>query len=206
MNAARRHLRRPRWLRESIWQAARSWSWARNGWRSPPPAAWTIATRTRFDDSIEPFLHQATRQFEFARVRTTDWLNWRFCDPRGGPFTVRVADMDGRVLGYVAFVATAERAAVADLLALPGRVDVAESLVRDALEAMRRAGAGGVRCWLPRRHPYAPVFRRLGFLRPRGREGPHFFVRVRGYDADEFAFLTQSDARIHVMLGDFDHV
>jgi hypothetical protein len=31
-------------------------------------------------------------------------------------------------------------------------------------------------------------------------------VRVRGYDPDEFAFLTEPDARVHLMLGDFDHV
>jgi len=61
-----------------------------------------IETADHFDDGANKFWREAATQFDLIQVRARDSLNWRFCDPRGGPFIVRTAREDGRLLGYVA--------------------------------------------------------------------------------------------------------
>jgi hypothetical protein len=41
-----------------------------------------------FDDRIDEFWHKTSSDYVFILVRDKDYLNWRFCDPRGGSFKV----------------------------------------------------------------------------------------------------------------------
>jgi hypothetical protein len=50
-------------------------------------------------------------------------MNWRYCDPARGRFTVRVAERNGKILGYLVFKISEGSGYIVDLLALPGRID-----------------------------------------------------------------------------------
>ena len=53
-----------------------------------------------YDDRIDEFWHEVNDYYRFIIERTKDYLNWRYCDPRGGEYIVKTAEEDGRILGY----------------------------------------------------------------------------------------------------------
>jgi ribosomal protein S18 acetylase RimI-like enzyme len=164
----------------------------------------SIAALERFDERIGGFFEEAARAFDFIVVRSTDYLNWRYCDPAAGRFTVRVAEREGRLLGYLVFKIAEGEGYITDLLALPGRSDVVRSLVEDALRIFRKAGVELVTCWMISRHPYNGILRRYGFFDSRRNVGCRY--RTLGLDRSELEFLEDPHARIHVTHGDSDWV
>jgi GNAT superfamily N-acetyltransferase len=165
---------------------------------------WSIARIERFDDRIDAFCKTATAPFALVHKRTVASLNWRFCDPRGGPFTVLLAEHDARVLGYIVVSAKREMGYIADVIALPERLDVVDSLVGHAIGVLKRAGATTLRCRLPAVHPYNAVLRRHGLTRDDGQAGAVY--RPRRLDAQALSPLADPKLPTHVMFGDSDHV
>ena len=170
----------------------------------PAKLAWSIATLERFDDRIEGFFDEAARPFDFVIVRSKDYLNWRYCDPAAGRFTVRIAEEGDRILGYLVFKISEGTGYIADLLALPDRREVVRSLIEDALSVFRGAGVESASCWMISRHPYNGILRRYGFVDSRKDVG--FEYRTITVDGGEVEFLDDPRARIHLTHGDSDWV
>jgi hypothetical protein len=172
-------------------------------WRSAK-GPWSITTLERFDDRIDAFFEQASQPFDLVIVRGRDYLNWRYCDPAAGRFTVRAAEQQGRILGYLVWKITDGGAHIADVLALPGRTDVLRSLIEDALQNLRRAGVEQVRSWMISRHPYNRVLRRYGFIDSKGDVGFRYWAE--SFEGCDLGFLAGAGARIHLTLGDSDWI
>jgi hypothetical protein len=165
---------------------------------------WTISQPPEFDDRTDEFWEEASRPFRLIVVRKRDYLNWRYCDPRAGAFTVRLAERGERILGYAVLRVSRGKAYIADLLTLPEREDVAQSLVSDALGYFRRTSVSSVRCWLPSHHPYREALLREGFLPKRRVKG----LRYSTHRAPEelLEILTDPHEAVHVTIGDTDLV
>ena len=170
----------------------------------PVRPGWSITTQERFDARIDAFFDEAARPFDFVVVRSSDYLNWRYCEPATGRFTVRVAEQDGKILGYLVFKISEGNGYIADLLALPGRLDVVRSLIEDALGLLREARTELVSCWMIGRHPYNGLLRRYGFVNTRG--DVRYVYKAVTLDPDAVAFLEEPTARIHLMHGDSDWI
>ncbi len=171
------------------------------GGRGSPSFA--IEPAERFDERLDEFWIEASRPFDFMVVRDREFLNWRF-DPRGGIYDIRLATEGGRMLGYLVAARSYGHGFIADLLVLPGRLDVLESLLRDALVRLRETGVESIRCWLPRRHAYRGVLERLGF-RPRGRPLALVYETYR-VGADELRLLHDPRLTVHYSMSDSDLV
>jgi len=165
--------------------------------------SWTIEEPARFDKRVDAFWTETAAQFDFIIARTQDMLNWRYCDPRAGTFVIRTAEERGRLLGYAVLRVTNGTGHIADLLALPGRTDVAQSLVVNALDYFHARAVPSVQCWCATRHPYEQLLPSLGFVNKR-----------RTIHLDWVAFTSKPDraalksARLalHYMAGDTDLV
>jgi hypothetical protein len=164
----------------------------------------SLTTITRFDERVTALVEDAAPTFDLMRARDVDWLNWRFCDPRAGHFTVRVAQEGDDLLGYA--VSKNNRGAqLADLLVRPGRLDVAAALLQDTIDRARAEGADSLRLSSPRSHPYAGLARDVfGFIPQRNAGGGDW--SAWGPHADEFNFFADPAARLHRMMGDRAHV
>ena len=170
----------------------------------PRPSGWTVRRVDSFDERFERFWDEASAPFVFIVERTPAYLNWRYADPRAGSFTILVAEDDNRVLGYLVLQRSYGKGYIADLLALPGRLDVAASLAQSALVRFRDAGVSTVECWSPRHHPYRPVLRRAGFLCKHRNVSLHP-LPGRGLP-ERLALVDDPRAAIHVAIGDTDLV
>jgi len=167
-------------------------------------ASFAIRTVPAFDDRLDSFWRQAARPFDLIFVRTKDVMNWRYADPRAGNFTIAIAEHDGELLGYVITRCSRGRGYIADLLALPDRVDVASALTHHALTSLRSQELERIECWLPARHPYQTSLRDLGFVR----RNSHLLVRYRPFltSAQELELLQEPTTRVHFTAGDTDLV
>lgn len=196
--------RSPRKLAESVMTFAR---WlaieARERVRQPVPAC-DIRTVERLDDRFDVFFEEAAQPFDFIMVRNEALLNWRYADARAGEFTIRLAMEGERVVGYSVLRVANGAGHIADLLALPGRLDVVSSLGRDASEQLRSAGVGTAECWLFQHHPYVAALRSCGFL-GRRRRG-HLSYKPVAVAASEIEFLGDKSTAAHLSVGDMDWV
>ena len=199
----RRRLPRPTLLKRAVWHARL----LRQRLRHRPLQFYrddfTIRTVERFDDRIEQFFEAAARPFALIQVRDQATLNWRYADRRAGPFTIRIAEVRDEIVGYAVTRATDEGASLADVLALPDRDDVAHALIQDAMHLGRRAGSPAIRSWMLVNHPYHRLLLHNGFLPIRRIVRPAFTDHGNTKD---YGFMHDPHARIHIMLGDTDHI
>jgi hypothetical protein len=171
----------------------------------PPRGSAGCAIRVveRFDHHIDGFFEEAARPFDFIIARTKDYLNWRYADPRAGRFAIRVAEQGDELLGYAVGRVSHGKGYIADLLALPDRLDVVEALVNDAARYLWDAGVSRVDCWLPAVHPYRDVLERAGFAFRRFPTNLDVIQRTKDID---LSFLEDPAAAVHVCAGDTDLV
>jgi hypothetical protein len=168
-----------------------------------PVGEWSIRRVDAFDDRVDALWRDAASGFRLAFVRTKDSLNYRYADPRAGDYSIAIAEAGDRVLGYIIYTSWKQTGQVADVLVLPERFDVLESLLAYALDQLRQTGCASVECWRDIYHPYGPVLDKLGFDHVRRRQGitVHW---LRG--PDELAFFADPKSAVHIMAGDTDLV
>ena len=141
--------------------------------------------------------------FDFAVVRDREHLNWRYCDPRAGVYSVRAAERDGDLAGFIVTAFRGGDSQLVDVLALPGDEGALRALIEDAIAALRDEGGTSLTVLMPRSHPYRETFHRYGFV-------PTKWVSNMGYREREDSLLdfveSDKDARLHVAFGDTDHI
>lgn len=175
---------------------------------SPPapeaPVDWVLRPIETFDQRFDDFWSEASRPYRVMVARTKAHLNYRFADRRAGKYRMVVAEHDGRVLGYIITTARQRTGYIADALVLPGRHDVLESLLVDAVRCLRDEGKTSLECWRFPYHPYVPTLERLSFSEPRRTETVNL-RSLKGRDL-EFAFFEDQKEPAHIMAGDTDMV
>ena len=174
----------------------------RVGARSSAAAALEIDSLPRFDERFDELAEEVEASFDFIAVRSSAYLTWRYRDPRGGRYQIRVAGGGGRLLGYAVLSLVRGGALIADLLARPARLDAVEALISDAIALARSEGAHSVECQLPTHHPYVPILQREGFLA--ANEDRAWGVAALAIDRNMLAFLNDPKAAVHLTAGDSD--
>jgi len=163
-----------------------------------------------FDDDVEALCAAARGQHLLMVNRSREYLDWRYCDPRAGGFSVREVRERGSLLGYCVLKINRYRrdyptGFVLDLLTLPDRLDAADALLTDAIRYFDAEDVNLASACAVRGHPHQRVLARHGFLDSR-RELPLYFGRTTRPDetgvADVVAGLRPSD--VHFCYGDLD--
>jgi GNAT superfamily N-acetyltransferase len=174
----------------------------RDAWSHGVGPAVTVRRTERFDARFGEWWSTASEAFDVVVERTPEYLEWRYCDPRGGRWNVEVAEEGDRVLGFVAWRIERGRGMIGDLIGLADRLDVIAALADAAVSGAVAAGASSVRCWLTTTHPYRAVLHSRGFVDlPAG--VTHVF-RPQLLSDEAADLLASPAARIHFMLGDSD--
>jgi len=118
---------------------------------------------------------------------------------------VKQVEEDGEILGYSVLKINKSRMVypvgyIVDILALPGRLDVADLLVADAVKYFDKNDINIVNCLLIKNHPYKRIFNRHGFLDSRIKI--HLSYTSHGLE-DELKDLRTS-SKPHFTYGDID--
>jgi hypothetical protein len=166
--------------------------------------SWQVRPLASFDDRVDRLWTAAREEFAFLLDRRSEFMNWRYNDARAGAFATLAAVDDGALLGYVVTRCSRGIGHIADVLALPGRLDVVRSLLAEAVCSLQAAGVGSIECWCAKRHPYEPVMTDLGFVQKK-RSVRLTFRPQRGPEAS-FVRIRDSHSAVHMMAGDTDLV
>jgi hypothetical protein len=181
----------------------------KNTFRPSHPSSYDfhIGKMTHFDERIEEFWGEISNYYHFVIERSRDYLNWRYCDPRGGDYLVKIAQTGAKILGYMVLRINRHQrdypiGYIADLLTLPERPDVATALVEDAVNYFDGHSINMTLCMVIKNHPYEAILRRNGFI-TKGEKPPLFY---REYvEVDELGRLeADSRSHIHFAYGDLD--
>jgi len=160
-----------------------------------------------FDVRIDGFWAEISEFYNFIVARNRDFLNWRYCDPRGGEFIVKEAVDDGAVLGYVVVYINSFRrdypiGYIVDLLSLPDRSDIAEALVIEALSYFADNGVNVVNFQVVEGHPHQKILENNGFLD--SRIEINMFYNPINADEALMELDRSSPDRVHISWGDHD--
>jgi hypothetical protein len=186
----------------ALWGLSRATSCLYQRW-VPPYQRRSVVVLERFDERADRLFERASTQFDFIQVRNQHHLNWRYCDIRGGGFTVLGIEEGDALLGYLALKISRNRCYIADILSLPQRLDVVCRLLEEAVQ--RTKGCAQVMiCWLPRHHPYVQLLGGLGFINVR-RPISIGIRRLALSQLEERVFRDPQGA-LHLMQGDSDTV
>lgn len=165
-----------------------------------------IERLTRFDERASVLAARHAADFDLSVIRSVDYLNWRYLDPRSGPVDALGALDDGRLLGFAVFKRSGNWARVLDMAVDPDHEGVAEALLEEGCHRARTAGSRGVSCGLPAGHPFGRALRRSGFLDSGQAQSFGFGPDRRKRGLPFLESLYAGTAKLHVMMGDLDIV
>jgi hypothetical protein len=164
---------------------------------------------TRFGVEINKFWEQVKDGYDFIIEKTMDYLNWRFCDPRGGFYKVLLASDESQVVGYIVYKINRYRedypvGYIMEVLALPDRSDVVDSLISVVVERFDSFGVNIVHAQVVKGHPYESLLKRHGFVDSRVK--PFLNYRAVALGDELGKFVNASPERLHYQYGESDSV
>ena len=172
------------------------------------PSGLRIEDVDRFDDRIELFWEEVKDAYSFIHERDREYLNWRYCDSRGGDYVVKQAEEDGSIIGYIVMRVNRYRedypmGYIIDLLTLPDRFDVADALIKEAIRYFDLK-VNVIYCCMVKDHPYEKLYQRHGLLNKRTQLLVSYLPIQVGREINEFK--TAPASRLLYQLGDTDHI
>jgi hypothetical protein len=165
---------------------------------------------TRFDKNIDAFYNKVKPHYFFIVEKTAKYLNWRYCDKRGGEFHSWAAIEDGELVGYVVLrVNKANQnyhlGYVMDLSTLDSRGDIIESLVRFTIEWFDSLDVNVIHAQLIGGNLHERYYTKYGFLDSRSKTN----LTYRNYDVgieDLEKFNGASPSMLHYNYGESDAI
>jgi len=164
-----------------------------------------------FDDRINLFWNQIKDHHSLIIEKKKEYLNWRYCDPRGGEFLVKIAESERRILGYIVLRIKCSQEAnlqnsvgyIVDLLTLPDRFDVAEALLDEGTQYFDENFVNLIQSFIVKNHPTETLFRKRFFLNSR----INFSIAYKSFDiSSRIDSLKNPGERIHIQYGDTDWI
>jgi hypothetical protein len=163
----------------------------------------TVKQVARFGQEMDELWKRSCRQYSFALVRDSSYLNWRYADCPT-PFQLWVAYRGGDAAGYVTvFIQQSEPVGyIVDLFTDAEDAPAAAALLRSAMEAMFAKGVQRIYAWTPQIGALPASARALKRACPLVAT-PHLHVAMRFLDPQINASRF-SEAPWQLTLGDFD--
>jgi GNAT superfamily N-acetyltransferase len=127
---------------------------------------------TSFDDEAKEYYNKIKSSYNFISVKSPEYLNWRFCDKRGGNYLVTAAYIENILEGYI--VSKVNRVdpdylegSIVELQYHPGRFDVARTLLNDSMSYFDSENVNIIYTWVLRNQSIIRIYENVGFINSR---------------------------------------
>jgi hypothetical protein len=168
-----------------------------------------IKNITIFNENIESFWIKLKEYYHYIIVRDMEYLNWRYCDPRGGNYTIKEATIGGTVVGYsVLRIDYTDYSYpvgyIVDLMVSPRRYDVMFSLIKDAISYFEDTQVNVIQVYSVK-NMASELFQSQGFITDP--QKTHVFLGKNTInEPDMNNLMLAEDDRVHFAYGDHDHI
>lgn len=152
---------------------------------------------SRFDERINRFWSEISRQFEILVIRDQRYLNWRYVEHPEKDYTIYIAVKDHRILGYCVLSEeqgeNLRRGYIVDILGFQNHCNVVNYLLHRAIKYFEEHNVDIVKCSMLEKHPYKSIFKKAGFVTyPRHRLALYATINLKGSRIDEKAAYSQA--------------
>jgi len=164
---------------------------------------------SEFDDRVEKFCDGIKEKYSFIVERSKDYLNWRYCDDRGGSYLVLLAEEGKDIVGYGVLRINRYNQEyfegyIVDILTEGHRLDVAGALLAEMVQRCDEEDVNIIHYWLPKKHPFEDVANRHGFIDSRRELG--VFYNPVDISSDLEIFMNSTPLDFHFVYGDTDWI
>ena len=125
-----------------------------------------------FSSMLDKLIADNSR-YKFILDKSSQFLRWRFLDPRSGSYLIFChCDENGSgyiVVGVNRILKDYPIGYIVDILATPGKTIIVNNLIKKALEYFNGLNINTVSCLITKNHPYEEVLKEHGFLDSRVR-------------------------------------
>jgi hypothetical protein len=164
----------------------------------------------RFNEDINGFSESVKNYYNYVIVKNQEYLNWRYCENRGGSYVIYLARDNEKILGFIVlrinvFKDDYPRGYIVDMLALPKRLDVMNALVNDSVLFFNNKKVNIISCQIVRSHPYEKILKKHGFVY--SQQNKSLFYTVYAHFDDELKRVEESlGEKISFPFGDRDDI
>jgi hypothetical protein len=126
----------------------------------------------KFGVEISEYYNAVKSRYNFISAKSPQYLNWRFCDRRGGNYRVTGAYEAGVLAGYIVYRVNRINPEylegyILGFQYLPDRLDVAGALLAETVDYLDSENVNIVVAWALRNQQILKVFGSQGFLNSR---------------------------------------
>jgi hypothetical protein len=171
----------------------------------------TIREASEFDSRVDIFWKQVSDDYSFIVERRQEYLNWRYCDSRGGDYHVLIAEEGGSLIGYCVFRVSRynedySRGYIIDLLTLPNKNGVSEALIQEAVEFFDDCNVNIIDCLAIRRSQLGNSLRQCGFVDSQSKQ--FLVVNMKSMTDEEMERYSNrfTMKKMHFTYGDLDAI
>ena len=162
-----------------------------------------------FGDDIDVFWDEVKDRYSFIKERRREYLNWRFCDQRGGRYVIKKAEDEGKTLGFIVLRINRDRieypvGIVADIVARSERPEVNDLLIADAVDYFDEHGVNAAYSLAIKNNPIAKSLRKHGFINSRTVLSFTLFPLTEPSQLQ--SIVAKPAGKYHFLYGDFDEV
>ena len=200
---------RDRFIKKQGYKVLRMASRITNRSKNQRYKGYNIEKIDQFDDKVEGFLDKISPFYNFFIKRDKNYLNWRYCDPRGGEYLVNQVTEKDELLGYNVLRINRRNPKnplgyIIDQIALSNRLDVIEALTHHAVEYFEIMGINEISAWLLDGHPYEKIYKTNGFLDVIS--DPYLTISLFKNNASMKQFTDSPSEQLHFQIGDCDWI
>lgn len=163
----------------------------------------------RFSDDINTFIDKMHSSHDFIYERSSDILNWRYCDVGSGMYHVFLAKHREQCVGYIICRVVSKkletpRGFIVDFLVDKEFSDASYLLLYEVVRFFDERSINMVVGWVTEGHWFESVFSFFGFLNTRRKVG--IFVHRPNVGSDLEIMLKAPSDRLHFQMGDTDWI
>ncbi len=172
---------------------------------SKPHGDYLIETIREFNGASDTFYERIKDSYNFIVERNKEFMNWRYCDIRGGRFLIKQAKRGDDVLGYIILEVKTKgensEGYIIDMLAEDD--EVATSLLKDGINSLAVLGVGTFNYRVVKNHPYQKISEKLGFVAPPNVIDMHVYCQFDNAEEAKETLLATEPGSIHFNYGDY---
>ena len=172
-----------------------------------PQSRIEISEVDKFDGQIDIFWSKIKNDYNFITERSSEYLNWRYCDPRGGGYIIKQAKEDDEIIGYIVlrvnnYDKDYPEGYIVDLCTLQGRLYCAETLIAESMRYFKEQKVNVIYYCIVKGHSYLKLFIKYGFLNFTNKIHINYTPNKIGGDLE--VFKNSSSEKILFQYNDLD--
>lgn len=179
-----------------------------NPGEKPTPVC-TLRKIKRFDERLDKFWNDLKDEYDFIVVKSEEYLNWRYCDLRGGEYQIWTAEKEEKVVGYMVLRIDDREldhlvGYIMEVLAPREHGDIVDYFIGQANKYFDREEVNAAYFTVVSGHPYENIIKKHGYVD--SRRSPHvFYFPYKQFDSLE-KFEIAPSRRLHHQFGEYDSI